>query len=96
MTATNRLAQDIISLRSTMHTQAIARDMSVQPDLWLTASPMGRETLQYRVGQTVVSTGKGLVKPGIEMVVKAAFLQNGYARYLAGGVYHKASDLIAK
>jgi len=98
MTTTNnkaeRITQEVISLRSTLQAKMIGAAMNLDPDSWLNAKA-GTDVLEFSVGQTVITTGKGAFTAGKEMTVKLAFIDNGNARYLAGGVYHHQGDLQA-
>jgi hypothetical protein len=65
----------------------------VNPDWFMTAKS-GKDQLIFKKGDKVVTTGKGVMKAGISLVVKDSYLVNGIANYYAGGLWHKQSDLV--
>lgn len=77
---------DAYRLRSTINTMN-----SPEPP----AIKAGKQKLIFKVGQEVVSTGKGIYKAGVRMTITDMWLSNGYAKYLAGGQVHHQEDLQA-
>ena len=58
-------------------------------------TPAGHDDLLYEVGQKVLTTEHGCMKPGLELEILEVDKTNGWARYFAGGMWHRQADLEA-
>lgn len=76
--------------RSTLRTKLESQALD-DPELW--GVERGRDVKLCEVGDKVISNGNGVIKAGIEMVVKEITYVNGFYRYLANGQYHLATDI---
>lgn len=90
----NKFWQDY-SQQSAVKVKLLSETLACDPEFLLGAK-RGKEELIFEVGQQVKSTGKGQIKEGVFLEIKDRWIQNGYVRYLAGGVVHQASDLSVK
>jgi hypothetical protein len=64
-------------------------------DLSENNAPSKAQPLLFKVGDKVVSTGKGQIKPGVILTIKETDVVNNWARYFAGGVWLRQQDIKA-
>ena len=57
-------------------------------------TPSGKEKYVFSVGQKVLASGEGVIKAGVELLIKDREMTNGFCQYLAGGVWNKQEDLM--
>lgn len=55
----------------------------------------GHDKLRWSVGDKVVTTGNGQLRAGLTVTITSAWLENGHAKYLAGGVINLSADIEA-
>ena len=57
-------------------------------------TPTGNDKFIFEIGDEVITTTSSTFKPGIKLVVKDRFIECGWAKYFAGGVWHRQNDLV--
>ena len=85
-TTASSLMWDALSERSTRRTM---EEVIIFDDGDMT----GSDIVSFETGDTVTTTEAGQLKPGVTLEIKDTMIVNGFAQYLAGGVWHKAGDL---
>lgn len=78
---------DYLSERST----SLTKQQALR--IYLDSAPAGKERYQFKVNQNVKATGKGPLKKGVRCRIEKRMKVNGYVRYYAAGLWHKAGDL---
>lgn len=59
------------------------------------STPKGKEKQVFQVGQVVETTATATLKSGIRFTIQSVMEDNGFYRYLGGGVWHCTQDLKA-
>ena len=74
-------------------------------DLWVKANfgayrnlpktPKGKEKYRHVVGETVVATGVGGLRRGVEFVIGSKGTTHGFVHYYGAGMWHRSQDVQA-
>ncbi|MHA1942732.1 MAG: hypothetical protein ACW99F_17220 [Candidatus Hodarchaeales archaeon] len=92
MSKTQRIFKEAYGYRNALNTKLHGQAVRDLHPLWMN-TPEGQETLTFEKGQTVVSTGLGTIKKGVEFEIEDVMNNNGYFRYFAQGQWHNQEDI---